>query len=459
MSIIATIDPNYINLHALLHRYFANSHAVFADFLSLPVGQAKALCLDGVDVSLFCLISGALTNHAKKPSKPPKPLAPFRFDVDALRQLPVLSLEQTLGEMSAQAVGYLAKQHLLDEALVKKHLAAVATLCVHYIGKLSHNGQLSAVEQRAWLALQPIFVQEKFGVLATHFGVPFRSPYQDGQMSHAFDCDKLQFEGSQYAIPNWRWLMALVVAVQRESEDGLAIGKLIELAPTEERTATTKKGFGRGVGVGFGLAGAVIALGVGLWTYQSDKPSKEEAHQTHAIPMPSNAATGKKDSQPIPDVAIVRVRDDKADGKADKGEKVSAKSLDKSASKPSDNKDKSSQKPSDKSTNKSNDKTTQAKASNASKSDKTSNSKAEKSSTATKSDSSKSQTAKTAKSTADTGKKAVDKKTNADKATTAKSTQNLGNQPVVKKPKSEYTLALPKDDDSYVLGDYIDKAK
>lgn len=312
MSTTITLDAHYINLHALLHRYFAGSYAVFADFLATPLLQAKNLCQDSIDLVLICLIEQALAG--KIPSiRVDKPLQALRFDTHALSSMSVLPLSAILKEKAEPVLHYLAGKHRVDDAFAKKTLAIVATLCVHYVEKLTIDGQLSLKEKTAWLALQPLFLTE-LKPLGERLGVVLTSPYQDGRRFDDFALDKLSFDGT-YPIPNWRWLVTLVMTVQREDELLMQVGGVIDLSPKflmakqdTVRPRDFRYGFRLGA-ISVVVLLVLIAVSVVVW----------QAMPKNTPPPP----TPKSDSQPVLDVAIVRVDDDAGEQSSESDKQMS----------------------------------------------------------------------------------------------------------------------------------------
>lgn len=404
MSATLLLDPNYINLHALLHRYFAESHAVFAEFLALPDRQAKEMSKDGVDIVLLSLISQALAVSPipSSPTTPPK----VAFTSEQLAAYPSLPLGQVLGQNLEMAIHCLMARHTITKATAEKLLAPLATFCVHYIDRISHDGRLTAEQKRLWLGLQTRFLPKHTLTIAKSLGLVL---VDIDVGSHAeFEQDKLQFDQKSYKLPNWRWLVTLALTLQREEPLVLTKGGVVDFAPQFDYALppADKPAFDSTRYAWLGVGVLMVVVG-GLLAVKIFSP---------AVPEP--APVVQQVQKPvIKDVAIVRVDDKDGNKDAKTGDKGDKKGADKGTD------------------NKVVDKAGKVdKKDSADKADKT--------------------VAKTNTPTDTPNKPAT---TKPKEPTTAQDNPNTGKTSTG--TKGQYTLALPTEDASdYTLGDYLKKS-
>lgn len=303
MSTITTIDPNYINLHALLHRYFKGSYAIFADFLGVPILQAERLCQDSIDITLLCLIDDALTGLHPERQKPLKSPESVRLDTQILKTFTTLPLEDILRKNASKATSYLATAHRLDHKKAQDALALVASICVYYIDKLVFDAHLNSDEQKTWLGLQPAFVREPLADLAAVFDVNLNLPFHTHTTyQKKLGRDALLFDDTTYRVPSYRWLTALATLIKDGTDNTLGVGKMLNLTPLPKTTDQPKRPLKPWH---YALAVAVL-LGVlaVFWAVSSDEEDTAPPAQTTNEPSETDSAPV------IADVAIVRIDND-----------------------------------------------------------------------------------------------------------------------------------------------------
>ncbi|MDO4427426.1 MAG: hypothetical protein Q4B88_04785 [Moraxella sp.] len=304
MPTITTIDPNYINLHALLHRYFKGSYAIFADFLGVPILQAERLCQDSIDITLLCLINDALTGTHPERQKPLKSPEAVRLDTQILKTFTTLPLEDILRKNTSKATSYLTTAHRLDPKKARDALALVASICVYYIDKLIFDAKLNQDEQKTWLGLQPAFVREPLADLAAIFDVNLNLPFHTHTTyQKKLGRDALLFDDTTYRIPSYRWLTALATLIKDGTDNTLGVGKMLNLTPLPKTIDTPKS---PQKPWHYALAAAVFLGVLAIFLAISSDEEDTSVTLTQTTQEPNET-----DSAPvIPDVAIVRIDND-----------------------------------------------------------------------------------------------------------------------------------------------------
>lgn len=304
MSATLMLDPNYINLHTLLHRYFTGSYAVFADVLSLPAKKVEVVCQDSIDIVLVSLISEAQaeSSFGELPAAP----SPVAFVASTVNAYPTLPLTKILGKNLDMATHYLMEKHTLTKATADKILSLVGTLCVYYVDRLSKDGRLNDEEQRLWLGLQTVFLPKKTQAIVKAMKLVLTPLHLKSDNDPKKD--KLKFEQKRIKIPNWRWLVTLALTIQREEPLELAKDGRIDFTPQFDYSlAPTAKPEFDGVRYAWFGVGALMVAVVGILAVKVLSPS---------APVVQETAVKTTQKPVIQDVAIVRV-DDKADKKLD----------------------------------------------------------------------------------------------------------------------------------------------
>lgn len=304
MSATLMLDPNYINLHALLHRYFTGSYAVFAEVLNLPAKKAETVCQDSIDIVLVSLISEAQaeSSFGGLPTTP----SPVAFVASTLSTYPTLPLTQILGKNLDMAIHHLMEKYTLTKAVAEKTLSLLGTLCVYYVDRLSKDGRLSDEQQRLWLGLQTVFLPKKTQAIVKAMKLVLTPPHL--KTDNDSKKDKLKFEQKRIKIPNWRWLVTLALTIQREEPLELVRDGRIDFTPQFDYSpAPTAKPEFDGVRYAWFGVGALMVAVVGILAVKVFSPS---------APVVQETAVKTTQKPVIQDVAIVRV-DDKADKKLD----------------------------------------------------------------------------------------------------------------------------------------------
>lgn len=431
MSATLTLDAHYINLHALLHRYFAESGAVFAEVLALTAKEADKLCQDSVDICILSFVSQSLAAaDIATASFPPSVI----FNADNLATLPTLPLTDTLKQNTELGVHCLMERHKLTKTTAEQLLTLTATLCVHYIARLASDGRLTDEQKRLWLALQTHFLPKNTLTIAQTLGLVLTDINADNYPSFAHD--KLKFDNKK--LPNWRWLITLALSVQREDSPQLKRGELMNFAPQFDYTpqAPSKKAVDgvwyAWLGVGVVMVGVLGVLGI------------KETRSSKLSAMPDTSATVQVQKPVVQDVAIVRVdnkdKGEKDKGKQDKANQDKGDKATKADKKPEPNQEANKKQADKKDTDKKSAKPVDKPLVDKPKAEqsKTDKPKTDK----PKSDKPNSDKPRTEKPKAEKSK--TEQPKSADKPKTDKPTD----KPKSDKPKSQYTLALPKDDKS-----------